>query len=400
MGRVLQSAGAEVRLLAPQVEAADQLDVPCRGFGDRHELAQALADSDVVVAKPQGPTVMRELRRSGNRLIFDLLYPDVLEKLERVVEPDGFKRRLRIAITLDRFNEAMRIGHNFICGSERQFDLWVGGMMANGFIRPSVYDSDPSLRSVIDVVPFGLPEGRPEPDPDPWGSSFPEIAAGDEVILWNGGIWPWMDAQTAIRAVAELASRRPRARLIFMPGPGSGVGRDASTRARALASDLGVLNRHVFFNEEWVPYQARGSWLAAADCMVLCHGEGLEARFAFHSRVLDCFWAGLPPVSTDGDVFSDEIEREDLGAIAPSGDHAAVAGALERVLDRGRESYGAKLEAAADRYRWEKTVQPLIGFALSKGERQRLGRSAPRSAASALRTIALRLTEARFRAQG
>jgi glycosyltransferase involved in cell wall biosynthesis len=391
LGRALRSAGAQVSLFADEINGADALELPSVRYDRRRGLGDALDAFDVVVGQPQWPAAMRDLRRSGKRLIFDLFYPDLLEKLERE-SGLGLKRRLRLAITRDRFNEAMRIGHKFICGSERQLDLWLGAMMARGLIDPAIYERDPSLRSVIDVVPFGLPEGPPEAGSAPW-SRFAGIEEGDEVVLWSGGIWPWFDAETAVRAIAQLAGRRPRVRLVFMAGAGDDVGRDAGQRARSLARDLGALDRHVFFNDEWVPYRERGAWLSAADCGLICHGSGLEARFSLHSRALDCYWAGLPLVSTDGDVFSDEIERDDLGATAPPGDAAAVAAAIETVLERGRASYGPSLQRVAERYRWANAARPLVRFAFATEDAPRLGQGGRRSPASAARSLGFRLFE-------
>ena len=53
--------------------------------------------------------------------------------------------------------DALHDGHHFLCASEKQRDLWLGAMMAERLIAPDVYDRDPSLRSLLDVVPFGVP---------------------------------------------------------------------------------------------------------------------------------------------------------------------------------------------------------------------------------------------------
>ena len=49
-----------------------------------------------------------------------------------------------------------------ICASERQRDYWLGRFCALGKINPALHNFDPSLRKLIDVVPFGLPEQAPQ----------------------------------------------------------------------------------------------------------------------------------------------------------------------------------------------------------------------------------------------
>jgi len=399
LGRALSRLGADVRLFATEVSGADGLELPAQAYDRRKGLGAALDEVDVVVSQPQWPTMMSELRRSGKRLIFDLYYPDEFEKLEYDAGR-RITRDLRLALTRDRFNEALRIGHHLIVASEKQRDLWLGAITALGLIDPDRYPDDPSLRTSIDAVPFGVPSEPPEPGPPPW-DRFDGIADGDEVLLWNGGIWPWFDAPTAVRAVAELARRRPRVRLVFMAiNPDDPTSRDAVAEARALASELGVLDRNVYFNTEWVPYDDRGRWMLAADAALVSHRAGLEARFCFRSRVLDCYWAKLPVISTTGDLFSDEIEREGIGATAPPSDPVAMAVAIESVLERGRASYAEPMEQVAARYRWEDAARSLGRFVFSEELPPRIGERSRRSAASALRGSAYRVLEAGSRLRG
>ena len=95
--------------------------------------------------------------------------------------------------------------------------------------------------------------------------------------------------------------RRPQVRLFFMglrhPNPLVDEMRMA-TRARGLADQLGLTGTHIFFNEGWVPYEQRGDYLLEADLGVSAHFDDLESRFAFRTRLLDCFWASLPVVTT------------------------------------------------------------------------------------------------------
>jgi glycosyltransferase involved in cell wall biosynthesis len=237
--------------------------------------------------------------------------------------------------------------------------------MAERLLSPPVYDRDPSLRSFIDLVPFGVPTAPPAPLPGAPGprERFPTIGADDEVVLWNGGIWNWLDAPTAIRAVAALAERRPHVRLVFMGASMHGAGRRAHEEARRVAAELGVLDSRVFFNTEWVRYAERANWLLAADCAVSTHVDHLETRFAFRTRLLDCFWAGLPVVCTSGDDLAALVEREDVGATVPEREPAAVAAALERVLARGRAGFAAALGRVAADFAWPRVAEPLVRFA-------------------------------------
>ena len=132
---------------------------------------------------------------------------------------------------------------------------------------------------------------------------------------------------------------------------------------RRVAAELDVLDRHVFFNTGWVPYAQRANWLLGADCAISTHLEHLETRFAFRTRLLDCFWAGLPVVCTQGDDLGELVEREGAGAAVPQQDPAATAAALERVLTRGRAAHEPAMERLGTTFAWPRVAEPLARFA-------------------------------------
>jgi glycosyltransferase involved in cell wall biosynthesis len=325
-------------------------------------LQALIASSDVVITHPQWPLVDRWLRRSRARVIFDLYCPETLETLELLAGRRPLVRQQLTATTVDRLHAAIRIGHHFMCASETQRDLWIGAMLAMRLIGPELYDRDPSLRSVLDLVPFGVPSDPPAGVTAGGPREAIEgLGEDSEIVLWNGGIWNWLDAETAIRAVGALSKRRPNVRLVFMgatrDNPASAQATDAAV---ACARELGLLGSVVHFHDRWVPYAEREAWLSQAACALSTHAEHLEAHFAYRTRLLDCLWAGLPIVCTSGDDLAGRVEREELGAVAPPGDVHALSASLEHVLERGRDAYSANLRAAADRQTWERVAQPLL----------------------------------------
>jgi glycosyltransferase involved in cell wall biosynthesis len=363
LARVLRDRlGADVTIAAAETDGGD-VGVPVVTFAPHapRTLDAELARADAVIAQPGWPSTMHRLSRSGARLIFDLYDPEAFGTLEHFAGRGPRLRALMGAYAVDRTLDALARGHHVMCAGERQRDLWLGAMLAAGQITPAAYDADPTLRTFLGVVPYGLPAAPPAPT----GLRPREqlgIDPADEMVLWNGGLWSWLDAPTAIRAIARLRERRPRARLVFMGSGTAPPARRAGEAARELARSLGVLGDGVVFNDGWVRYAERGDWLLAADCAIYTHADHLETHFAYRTRVLDCFWARLPVVCTQGDELADRVGRDDLGAAVPAGDPAAVADAIERVLDRGRPAFAAQLGAAAAEHAWPRVTEPLLAW--------------------------------------
>jgi len=353
-------------------------------------LAAPLAHADVVIAQPAWPLTMRRLARSGTRLVFDLYDPEAFGTLEHFAGRDARLRALMGRLAVDRLLAALRLADHVMCANERQRDLWLGAMLAGGLVTPARYDADPTLRSLVDVVAYGVPTVPPAAaagDGDALRAAL-GIASADEVVLWNGGIWSWLDAETAIRAVGRLRARRPRARLVFMGASSAPPARREAAAAQALADELGLLGDGVMFHDAWVPYEQRAAWLLGADCAISAHVDHLETRYSSRTRLLDCFWSGLPVVCTRGDELAARVEREQLGETAPPGDPEATAAALERVLERGRAAYAERLAAAAAELTWPAVAAPLIGWLREPPFVPRERRAAERGLGERARTAA------------
>lgn len=259
-----------------------------------------------------------------------------------------------------------QLGDFFICASERQRNWWLGLLEAHGRINPATVLADPSLRQLLDVVPFGLPTELPNYKNPIIKGVWPGITADDTLILWGGGLWPWLDPFTAIRAVAQLAPRWPQLRLVF-PGtrhPNKHVAQDLPTHAQAavkLATELGLLDKHVFFGD-WIPYSDWGTVLLESDVALSLHFDTFETQLAFRSRVLEYIWAGLPIVATAGDATSDLVVHYQLGWTPAPSDVSSVADALWQAITQPPAAN--RFDIARANLTWERVAQPLIHFCL------------------------------------
>ena len=367
LSRVLMEH-ADVTLAGVATDTPPPSDVPTVTYAlrDPRALRPHIERADAIFAQQQWPVIARWMRRSRARLVYDLVTPEPFELIEGLADRP-FTRRVLVTLALDRILAALHDGHHFVCGGQKQRDLWIGALMAERLITPSLYDRDPSLTSVIATVPFGTPAEPPRAIGRGPEDRFPQIGPEDEVAVWSGGIWGWLDAPAAIRAAGMVAERRPRLKLVFMAASQASQAQAPEREAKRVAAELGLLDRVVFFNDAWVPYEQRADWLLRASCALSAHQEHLETRFAFRTRVLDCFWARLPIVASGGDELAGRVERDDLGATAPPGDVRALAAALERVLERGRDAFAPQLARAAAEHEWSRVAEPLVRYVTEPG---------------------------------
>jgi glycosyltransferase involved in cell wall biosynthesis len=269
---------------------------------------------------------------------------------------------------MQHLNQQYLTGDFFICASERQRNWWLGLLEANGRINPWVFAEDRSLRRLMDVVPYGLPETAPVHTHQVVKEVWPGIKAQDRVILWGGGLWPWLDPLTAIRAMAEVTRQRSDVRLIFPgtrhPNPWMEGVPTHNEQAFHLAQDLDLLDRVVFFGD-WVPYADWPNVLLESDLALTLHYDTLETQLAFRSRVLDYIWAGLPIVAAKGDATSDLIAHYGLGTVVDYEDVNGVAEAILKLLEVPMGNFEERFERARQALSWKQAVRPLIEFCRS-----------------------------------
>lgn len=306
------------------------------------------------------------LMESSRPIVVDLYDPFHLEVLEQGRALPMEERNRQLFSTVGVVNQQLARGDYFLCASTKQRDFWLGQLTAVGRLNAHTYDRDKSLRSLIDVVPFGIRDTVPPKDAPVLRGVVDGIGPDDRVLLWGGGLYPWFDPQTLVRAVDRLRASVPNVRLVFLAGrhPNPDVPpMPTAEEVRSLTAELG-LDRHVFFIDHWVEYADRHNYLLEADLGVSTHLHHVETEFSFRTRILDYVWARLPIVTTGGDAMGDMVEREEVGRVVPPGDVEALASALGGLLEdpEAMASCRERLAKLAPTLHWCSVAAALVAF--------------------------------------
>ena len=194
-----------------------------------------------------------------------------------------------------------------------------------------------------------------------------ELGAGDGEFLWlaAGRLAPAKDYPGLLRAFAALAGRRQARLLIAGDGPLRGelarridaLGLVGRVRLLGLRDDLPELYR-------------------ACDALVLSSAwEGMP------NVVLEAMASGTPVVATAVGAVPEMVADSETGFVVRAGDPAALAGAMERMMEltpeERREMGEAELRAVRERHSVDSVVdrwEELFGRLLESKSR---GRGAP-----------------------
>lgn len=347
------------------------LNIHTSTYSHVDELNKLIDDCDVIFCQFVDTNAIRYALTKGKKVIYDLYNALPIETIgaEKIsgytAMPDKDREYMEL---LRYFKFCAQTGSYFVTSNERQRDWWLGYIMANRGILPSNLNKR-SMENIIGLVPFGMEQEEPKQDRHGLRGHY-GITDEDFVLIWGGGIWDWFDAETPIKAVADLSKKDPRIKLVFYGTvhPNSAVGKPkAVDRAQKLAKELGVFGTQVIFHEGWVPADQRDSYLMDADIAVSSHIESLETHYAFRTRILDHFWTKLPSLVTEGDWFADYIKKNDLGIVTPCVDLESMKDAILTLQKEAeRERVIQNVTRVRENWRWSQTTHDLSDFLLNK----------------------------------
>jgi len=371
---VVIHGGAGARVTGPEIRGWNLASA----LAERHEVTVALHDPpeperdglrlvpftrgtlvrearrhDAVVAPVLPPYLYAALRGTSTITVSDQYDPVTLE-LSVFADQPGIARVIRAQRMIR--DVQLRFSDVIACAGESQRGLLLSELDALRNRR-----ADPP--AVVNV-PFGLP-APPEPSAShPLREHYPQFGATDPIVLWWGKVWKWFDAASALRAFALVVAQRPDARLVISAGKAPKAKFDRSERtddARLLAAELGLLDRNVFFLDEWTPYDRRHEYLQDADLGLTLHADTPEAPFAARARYMDYLWAGLPCVLAGGDEIADRFGAAGFAQLVAPGDVDAAAATLLRLIDRPAERETARAAGVrlAEAYQWSALAAPL-----------------------------------------
>jgi len=364
----------KVILLTPNVTALSHPRVRVLRH-TRHTLRSALRQADVIVT--QGYLyAIAPLILSHKPLVVDLYDPLPIELLEHHAHLSLNAAQLSQSYCVARTKLLLQRGDFFLYSHERQRDYWLGMLTAVGRVKHQRYRSDPNFSALFGCVPYGLNERPPAHTRTVLRGNAGLFAKQvvftdtDTIVLWGGGLWKWFDPGAVIRAMADISAMRRDIKLVFLGGQSSATDATAvniaysRTEAITLSRQLGVENQTVFFNDDWVPFQERQNYLLEANLGISTHGESLETRLAFRTRLLDYLWAELPIITTTGDYLSDLVARHQLGITVAPGNVRQIRDAILRLTDDRQFAFQCRdnIRRIRPQFAWNEVIRPLAEF--------------------------------------
>lgn len=298
-------------------------------------------------------------------IIADLYIPFILENLF-VYDVKKFKLEDRQLI----HNKDLRVllnlllnSHHFLCANERQKDLYTGILTATNKINPYLLQFDKNLSKIFTLIPYGIRKEKKKKDTKVLRGIIPGIKESDVIIIWGGVISNWFDPLILIEAMEEVIKINPKFKLFFLstkhPNPLL-MKFPKAKEVEKLASSKKLLNKFIFLNKSWIPYDKRHNYFLESDIGVSTHLEHLETRFSFRTRVLDYIYFNLPIICSKGDFFESYIQKNSIGiTVSPSNKEELKKAILLLGEKKLRENIKKNIKRVEKEFYWDNLLTPL-----------------------------------------
>jgi glycosyltransferase involved in cell wall biosynthesis len=292
------------------------------------EAAAAMKEADVLIGQPARG--FRRLRRT-QRIVYDLFDPVLLELREMYGKRPSMRQRVHLGAETLRVRRAVSDGDLLIVATAKQRELYS------------------NARGPMIEIPFGI-------------ESVAAAEGRENIILWGGGTWEWLDPATAVEAVIEANRRGIHCRLVFLGR--SRPNRHSLDRRREDRLDDLIAGGTPFVeaNDAWTPYRDRLSWLRRSKAAIMLHRPTAEAAYSIRTRLFDAIAAAVPVITTEQGFAAELVAAEKLGVVVPPSDPAAVADAIARLIgdDGFHAACVSNLIRIQPRFAWDVVTRPLI----------------------------------------
>jgi glycosyltransferase involved in cell wall biosynthesis len=294
------------------------------------EALVAMKSADVLVGQPARG--FRRQRRK-QRIAYDLFDPVLLELREMYGRHPSMRQRVHLRAERWRVGKAVDEGDLLVVATAKQRELYT------------------RAKGPVIEIPFGIEDVR-----------VATPAKRENIILWGGGTWEWLDPATAVEAVVLANKRGIDCKLIFLGR--TRPNRQTADRRREERLDAFIAGGAPFVsaNDSWTPYRDRLTWLRRSKAAIMLHRPTAEAAYSIRTRLFDAIATAVPVITTEQGFAAELVSAEGLGVVVPPSDAEAVAEAIARLI--GDDDFYAACVSNLIRiqplFGWDVVTRPLI----------------------------------------
>lgn len=298
--------------------------------------------------------------RADQQLVLDCYVPIYVEISARQSD-DLNGEYAAFANEVDRWAQVLKRGDIFLCANQNQKRFYQGVLAGLGRVNPATYSDNSIL-----VVPYGVYKEKPQQKSKPIDALISKSGSDSKKykkLLWFGGIYPWFDIKSLIKAVNE-ANKEVPVKLIIV-----GAKNPFNAHPDFVKSYDDMIafiendeeNRNNVVLQDWVEFEDRANWYLDSDLVILINKIGEENELAWRTRLVDYIWADLPILTNAGDPLGEELVSANAAVRLTGLDVDSMSRNIITALkhEKNLSTIRKNVEKVRNKYYWDKVVEPL-----------------------------------------
>lgn len=263
--------------------------------------------------------------KPNQKLIVDLYTPIFLEKELTLSKwkPQDWLTRFK---NIEMVKKFLKRGNHFLVANRRQREYW---------LETSKKLDIPLNENDISVLPTGSPSTI---------NHQPLTINSRNVVLWFGGIYPWMDPEPLIEAFSQVSSKFPDWKLRFLGGFHPDTGYKNIYNKVESEAKLKISETQLEFIS-WQQTKNLNKYFTNVAFAVHLVKPTFEDYYAHRVRLLTLLEAGIPVITGGRDMISDLIDEIKAG-VKVGGSVEDLTSKLEMVMSDSKILAAWKLQTS------------------------------------------------------
>lgn len=347
---------------APRARGASALSWPGVHIVDFTEDTWPLLVEDceaVLTTDLPDPRVLLAAHDAGRLIVTENAVP--YEHLDYTSLRADADPQARYGDILDAFRVQTLLSDHFLARSEPERAGLLAALATAGRLTVAHHALSPTLDHLISLLPIGFNRFSAAHAADAAVSALPVD------LLWNGGIWDYLDPIAALTALAALRDDGVLLSMRFLYPAVSDI--PAAGHLPEQVHALG-LDGQVDIAGEALPYTARDGHVKPARVIVCLGKDGIENHTCHRLRLRDALLYRLPVLIDSHGASGMWAKAHGIGAAIDPADTTALAVAMRSLAHdtATRRIHTEAITACRDRLSYEANTEGLLRF-LDTGRR-------------------------------
>jgi hypothetical protein len=296
----------------------DLANLPCPVLDPQEtDLSNLITTSDCVIFFDLGnPDLLRLAVQADRYVVVENAVP--LEHLEYNANWAPLDRDAAYQGYVRGFLAQVAAADHFLARSEIERRLLSGVLATQGRLSPKDITQSCNLSHLISLVPIGVTARD---------AKLADSEAFDpNLFLWTGGLWDYMDYQTAIDAF-DMGVKGQRLQFMYRPPA------DQPLRAHADLARAGVGTEPVGFLANPPLHSERGSVIAGANALICLGRPGIENATCVRLRLRDTLLYERPMIVDLYGATGEYVRDTGIGIALAEPDPANTRAAVMRLAE-------------------------------------------------------------------